>query len=284
MARTYLLTDITAQLSPEVVERYQITVVPMEIRFGPDRFLVGPGDRPERLYARMAQSEARPAEATVPTALLQKSYDQLSRQTDEILVIVNSSKLSRAYATAQAAGRAFLGRSRITVVDSMSSSRGLGLVVEAAARVAAEGRRTDEIVRLVRGILPHIYLTFFVERLDYLEQWGRISPAQALLGTMLRIKPLLLVEDGEIVPMEKVRTLPQAVDKLADFVQEFAAVHQVTILHGPLGAEHKPLIEELKGKLSLILPRHKFPVMEYDPVLACHLGPDALGVVVYERM
>ncbi len=284
MARTHIITDITAQLSPEVVERYQITVVPMEIRFGPDPFLVGPGDRPEQLYARMARSEALPAEATVPTALWQKSYDRLSRQTDEILVITNSGKLSRAYAAAQAASRAFLGRCHITVVDSLSSSRGLGLVVEAAARVAAEGRSMDEIVRLVRGILPHIYLIFFVERLDYLEQRGRISPAQAVLGTMLRIKPLLLVEEGEIIPMEKVRTLPQAVDKLADFVQEFAAVHQVTILHGPLGADRKPLIEELKGKLSLILPRHKFPVMEYDPVLACHLGPDALGVVVYERM
>ncbi len=284
MARTYVITDITAQLSPEVIERYQITVVPMEIRFGPDRFLVGPGDSPDQLYARMAKSEAQPAEATVPTALFQKSYEQLSRYTDEILVIVNSSKLSRAYAAAQTASRALLGRCRITVVDSMTSSRGLGLVVEAAARVAQEGRGTDDIVRLVRGILPHIYLVFFVERLDYLERRGRIGPAQALLGTMLHIKPLLLVEDGEIVPLEKVRTQPMAIDKLADFVQEFAAVQQVTILRGPLGADREPLIEELRGKLSTILPRYKFPVMEYDPVLACHLGPEALGVVVYERM
>jgi len=284
MTRTRIITDMTAQLAPEVIGRYQLTILPMEIRFGAERFRLGPGDSPEPLYARMAGSRAQPAEARVPVAAMQKAYEQLSRQADEILVIVNSARLSNAYATAQAASRAFLGRCRITVIDSMNSSRGLGLVVEAAARAAAGGYGVDEIVRLVRGLLPHIYLAFFVERLDYLEQWGRISPAQALLGTMLRIKPLLLVEDGQIVPLEKVRTLPQALEKLADFVQEFAAVQQVTILHGPLGADRQALVEELKGKLSLILPKHKFPVMEYDPVLACHLGPEALGVVVYEKM
>ncbi len=284
MTRTRIITDITAQLAPEVIGRYQLTILPMEIRFGVERFRLGPGDSPESLYARMAGSRAQPAEARVPVAAMQKAYEQLSRQADEILVIVNSARLSNAYAAAQAASRAFLGRCRITVIDSMNSSRGLGLVVEAAARAAASGYGVDEIVRLVRGLLPHIYLAFFVERLDYLEQWGRISPAQALLGTMLRIKPLLLVEDGQIVPLEKVRTLPQALEKLADFVQEFAAIQQVTILHGPLGADRQALVEELKGKLSLILPRHKFPVMEYDPVLACHLGPEALGVVVYEKM
>lgn len=284
MTRIRIITDITAQLSPEVIDRYQLTILPMEIRFGAERFRLGPGDSPEPLYARMARSQAQPAEATVPIAAVQKAYEQLSRQADDLLVIVNSARLSKAYATAQAASRAFLGRCRITVMDSMNSSRGLGLAVEAAARAAAKGHGIDEIVRLVRGLLPHIYLAFFVERLDYLEQWGRIGPAQALLGTMLRIKPMLLVEDGQIVPLEKVRTLPMALQKLADFVQEFASVQQVTILHGPLGADRQALVEELKGKLSLILPRHRFPVMEYDPVLACHLGPEALGVAVYERM
>jgi DegV family protein with EDD domain len=159
----------------------------------------------------------------------------------------------------------------------------LGLVVEAAAKAADKGQSLDEIVRLVRGILPHIYLVFFVERLDYLERGERISPAQALLGTMLRIKPLLLVEDGDILPVEKVRTRSMAIEKLAEFVAEFASIQQVVILSSPLDGETKELIGQLREQLSLALPRRQFPVIEYDPVLACHLGPHALGVVVYER-
>jgi DegV family protein with EDD domain len=167
-------------------------------------------------------------------------------------------------------------------MDSMSASWGLGKLVKLAAEEAAAGRSLDEIVRLVRGILPHIYFFFFVERLDYLERGGRISPAQALLGTMLHIKPLLLVEDGDILPLEKVRTREAAIEKLADFVAEFATIQQVVILTSPVESEMGGLVEELREHLHADLPGQEFEVIEYDPVLACHLGPEALGVVVYE--
>jgi DegV family protein with EDD domain len=131
-------------------------------------------------------------------------------------------------------------------------------------------------------MLPHIYLVFSTERLDYLERGGRIGPAQALLGTWLHIKPMLLVEDGELVPVEKVRTRELALEKLADFVAEFAAIQQAVILRSPLDGDSSSQIGELREHLSLALPNQDVPVVEYDPILACHLGPDALGVVVYE--
>jgi DegV family protein with EDD domain len=169
-------------------------------------------------------------------------------------------------------------------MDSMSISWGLGMLVRSAAQEAAAGRSLDEIVRLVRGMLPHIYFFFFVEQLDFLERGRRISPAQALLGTMLRIKPLLLVEDGDIVPLEKVRTREAAIEKLADFVAEFASIQQVVILKSPVESKIGGLVGELHTYLSSALPGHRFEVIEYDPVLASHLGPEALGVVVYEGM
>jgi DegV family protein with EDD domain len=133
-------------------------------------------------------------------------------------------------------------------------------------------------------MLPHIYFVFFVERLDYLERGKRISPAQALLGTMLHIKPLLLMEDGDIVPLEKVRTRDGAIEKLADFVAEFATIQQVVILRSPVETEIGGLVGELRGHLASALPGQRFEVIEYDPVLASHLGPEALGVVVYEGL
>jgi DegV family protein with EDD domain len=284
MARVRIVTDIAAHLEPDFVTRHQIVVLPMEIHFGEERFFLRHGDSPDGLFRAMADTPAKPTEASIPSQAFQEAFERLNRETDEVLVILSSSKLGNTSAQARAASRAFLGRCRITVMDSLSASRGLGLVIEAAAMAAERGQSVDGIVRLVRGMLPHIYLVFFVERLDYLERGGQIGPAQALLGTMLRIKPLLLVEDGEIIPMEKVRTRLMAIEKLADFVDEFATIQQVLILRGPEGDGMEEMIEELRARLSLILPDQEFRVIEYDPVLACHLGPAALGVLVYEGM
>jgi DegV family protein with EDD domain len=282
MANVRIITDVTAQLEPELIEQYQITVLPVQIRFGEERFRIGDRDDGWRLFERMMAGPAESASATIPDQLFQETYARLSRETEQILVILASSQLSGAYEQARAAARAFLGRCRIAVVDSMSASWGLGLLVEEAARAAERGLPLDDVVRLVRGVMPHIYLVFLLERLDYLERGGRMGQAQALLGTMLRIKPILLVEDGEIVSMEKVRTREAALEKLTDFVAEFAVIDQVVILKSPVESEINDLIGILREQLSLSLPEHRFPSIDYDPILACHLGPEALGIIVYE--
>jgi DegV family protein with EDD domain len=282
MARVRIITDITAHLDPELIVKHRITVLPVEVSFGSETFLIDAENGTERLFRRMANRPAQPVQASIPLKVLGEAYSRLNQQTEEILVILSSARLSTICARARAAARTFLGRCRIVVLDSMTASWGLGLVVGAAARAAEQGRSMDDIIRLVRGMLPHVYLVFLVERLDYLELGRRIDPAQALLGTMLHIKPLLLVEDGEIVPLEKVRTRMLAVEKLADFVAEFATIQKVVLLKSPLDNGLNVLIGELREQLSLALPDRQFPALDYDPILACHLGPEALGVAVYE--
>lgn len=284
MARVRIITDSTAYLDPELIARHNITVLPIEVDFGGEKYFMGPDNGSEHLFLRMGETPAQPVRASIPARVFQRSYNDLNQETEEILVILSSAKLSDICDQARAATRVFLGRCRIVVLDSMSASWGLGLVVKAAARAAEQGYPLDEIVRLVRGMLPHIYLVFFVERLDYLELGGRIGPAQALLGTMLNIKPLLLVEDGDIISLEKVRTRFLAIEKLADFVAEFARIQQVVLLKSRLESEVSLLVGELREQLSLALPGRHFPVLDYDPILACHLGPDALGIAVYEGM
>jgi DegV family protein with EDD domain len=285
MASTRIVTDVTAHLRPEFAARYQVTVLPMEIHVGDETFLITPSDGQTRarVFERMAGSPAKPAEAVFSPNVFHEAFERLSRVTEDILVVLGSGRLSNGVARAQSAARGYMGRCRITVMDSMSSSWGLGLVAEAAAKAADAGMPLDGIVRLVRALLPHIYTVFFVERLDYLEQKGRIGAAQALLGTMLRIRPILLVEDGDIVPMEKVRTRAAALEKLADFVAEFAMAEKVVILRSPLEDSMDEMVAELRRLLGEILPRRQFPAIEYDPMLACHIGPQAMGVIVYER-
>jgi DegV family protein with EDD domain len=282
MAKVRIITDVTAHLEPDVIEQYKITVLPVEIRFGDKVHVIGPDDHGRELFAQMAEGTAQSASATIPASVFHEAFAELCRQTEQILVIVASSQLSGALDQARLASRAFLGRCRIIVLDSMSASWGLGLMVHAAARAASRDLPLDEVVRMVRGILPHIYLVFLVERLDYLERGGRLGAAQALLGTMLRIKPLLLMEDGEIVSLEKVRTRSAAVEKLVDFVTEFATIERVVILKSPLESELNALIPELREQLTQALPRQRFETVDYDPVLGIHLGPEALGIIVYE--
>ena len=282
MANPRIVTDITAFLDPELIAQHQITVLPVEIKFGTEKFLISSQQSWQKFFEYIADRPAEETEISVPLVALEQTLDRLSRETGEILVIPSSGSLSQALAQAQKAVRGFLGRCRIQLMDSMSISWGLGLLVRSAAEAAAQGYPLDAIVRRVRGMLPHIYLIFAVERLDYLERGGRIGPAQALLGSMLKINPILLVEDGEIVPVEKVRTRTMALEKLADFVAEFASIQQVVVLKSPLESGDGAKLAELCELLSMALPGQPFETIEYDPVLACHLGPDAIGIVVYE--
>ena len=282
MARVRIITDATVHLAPALIEKHQIVVLPLEMRLGEEHLRLGFGEDLAGLFGKLAADPGPGLEVLVSPAAFREAYRQLNRETDEILVVVSSRKLSRLYDVALAESQAFLGRCRIMVVDAMTTSWGLGLVVDAAARAAAKGRVLDEIVRLVRGMLPHIYAILSIERMDYLERGGRMGAAQALLGAMLRIKPLLIMEDGEVIPLEKVRTRTTALEKLVDFVAEFAVVERAVILRSPRGTGIEELEDELRGQLNEVLPGVKFPGIAYDPVLASHVGPEALGVMVYE--
>ena len=175
MADVRIITDVTAHLAPELIAKHRIAVLPVEIQIGDETFLIKPGDSQQRLFERMAEGPAKPTEASISPTAFEEAYGRLNRETEEILVIASSSKLSDGYSVAHRAARTFMGRCRITVLDSMSTSWGLGHVVETAAAAAARGHSLDEIVRLVRGLLPHLYFVFFVERLDYLTTPGYLD-------------------------------------------------------------------------------------------------------------
>ena len=278
MGKVRVVTDSSAELTPEVAKELDITVVPMNIRFGDEEFRDGPDINTEEFFRRLEYSNIMPVAAPPSFRSFQEVYSQVSETTDQLISIHVSSRLNRTYHVANAAAEAFLGRCQVAVIDSSSISVGQGILVKAAAEAAQRGASLDAIVRLIRGMIPHVYLVFFVEALDYLEREGRIGKAQALLGGMLDIKPILIVEDGDIIPLEKVRTRPRAVDKLFEFVAEFAQIEEVAILQSGSDGETEELIERLKQ----VFTNREFPVLSYGPVLACHIGPGTMGIIVYE--
>ncbi len=277
-----IITDSTAYLEPGEAEKLGIHVVPLSIQLGNDRFLEGLEIDSDELFRRLGLGAPYPDSIAPDTAVFEELFTRLHKQTDQILAIHISSHLSKTVQQAILGAESLLGRCTIEVVDSMTTSIGLGILVKAAAKAANEGESLEDIVRLVRGMIPHIYLVFYVETMDYLERSGRIGKAQAILGSMLNIKPILFMEDGDIIPLEKVRTTEKAIEKLFEFVAEFDNLEQTAIIQPTKQPKKEAII--LRDRLEQSFPKLRFPIIQYGPDLATRVGPNAMGIVVYEGM
>ncbi len=283
MGEVRIVTDSNAHfLEPGVVEQYGIRVVPLNVTVGGQTFKEWVELDSEEFFRRVGRPGPLPTVSPPGTDELARIYAELSKETDQILSLHLSRRLCPVVDKAEAAASAMRGRCDIAVMDSMTASAGLAILVEVAAQAAAEGHPLDDVVRLLRGAIPHVYAVFYVETLDYLRRDGLIGEAQAILGTMLGIKPFLTIEDGEIIPMEKVRTHSQAVDRLVEFVVEFSTFERLIILQSvPYHTDQTRLLIE---RLSAEFPDREFPVMMYGPSLGAMIGPYGMGVVVYEGL
>jgi DegV family protein with EDD domain len=280
MPRVKILTDSTADLPPGVAEELGITVLPLTIQLGNKKLRDGIDVTPADFVERMGHATTPPVSLPPTAKQFEEAYAELTKGGHAIVAIHISSKLSQTWRTATRVAAPLLGRHKIVVIDSQLVTVGLGMLVTAAARAAASGASLDEVVRLVRGMIPRIYIGFFVETLDFLERGGRIGKAQAVLGTMLNIKPLLILEEGEIVALEKVRNRAKAIEKLVEFITEFTHIQKLVVLHGNTPLDVQMLIEQT----GLVIPNLDISVDHYGPVTATHVGTDALGVIVYEGM
>ena len=280
MGKVAVVTDSTAFLEPGVAQELEINVVQLSVHLGDEVLRDGIDITPEAFFVRLEQGGVIPRTSPPSVETFEQVYADLHTRTDEILSIHISGHLSQTLSHAERGAESLLGRCSIMVIDSMTTSLGLGILAKAAAQAAQEGADLDEVVRLVRGMIPHIYTVLYVDQMDYLERGNRIGRAQAVLGTMLNVKPLLFVEDGEIIPLEKVRTHEKAIEKLFEFVAEFSELEQAAIVQrNPSPTEETKMLLE---RLEQLFPDMEFPLIQYGPVLASHIGPSAMGVVVYE--
>lgn len=274
-----IVTDSSADISPQLAARQGITVVPIQIKAGGRMLRDGVDIDRNDLYRYYHRSSSQPTIAPPTQREFQDVYNRLLKDADQVLSIHLSSKVNRAYQVAQDAAKTFIGRNKITVVDSRLLSSGLELLVGAAAEAAQAGASMEDIVRITRGMIPHIYMVFFVENLEHLERQGYLSRSRVVGDGVPGGRPLLIVEDGEISALDKIRTRGKSVDRLFEFVSEFAHFGRVTILQGRLADEAQLLFQRLNETF------HDKPleVRPYGATLTAVLGPDALGVCVYDR-
>lgn len=280
MAKVKILTDSCANLSSEEAHALGVTVVPLTIQVGDEKFEDGDTEIVNYFFEQQERGVV-PVSVNAPDASeFEKVYAALRKETDSVVAIHVSSHLADVWNNSRQGAEIFKGRSNIEVVDSNTVLLGQAILVRKAAEAAQAGAGVDEIVRLVRGLIPHIYTVFFVDTMTYLEKSGIVGQAQAMLGTMMQIKPLLFMEEGEIIPMEKVKTVNKAIDKLVEFVSEFDDIKQAVVLQRHL----EPTSESgmLLDRLSQIFPDIEFPIVTYNPLVASFVGYNATGIIIYE--
>ncbi len=207
-------------------------------------------------------------------------YNRLQSETHQIISIHNSAGLSNTYQNALTASQQFRGRMDIHVIDSQSVSIGLGFIVQSVAQAALRGEGIDGLVRLIRSMIPRLYMVIFLDDLYFLERNNLVSRSQAILGNMLGILPFLTMEDGSLIPMEKVRLRVRAVEKLIEFICEFSGVEHLGILQNRSEPDEESLA--VHERLRAFYPAAPITSVCYGSMLSTYVGYNALGAVVLE--
>jgi DegV family protein with EDD domain len=280
MSQTRIVTDSTADLTPDTVADLGITVVPVRINLGAEVLTDEPSLRSVEFYKRMVKNRAVP-QVVPPTARqFADVFTQLAKETDDIVCLHVSSHFSKTVQAANEGRASFLGRCHINVVDSQFISRALGILVTEAAKAALRGAKGADIVRLVRGLVARTYLVFHVETMDYMKRNGLVPQVRGSIVGMSSVKPLLMLEDGEISPLQRLRNRGKPTERLYEFVAEFTEIKQLAILCSGLNQEAD--IIEFKAQLGQIFPEEVIEEHIYGPAFGAYVGPTALGVVAYE--
>jgi len=271
-----IVTDSTSDLTPEISEEFGITIVPVNVVFGTEVYRDGVDITTDDFYRRLFQNKVLPTTSTPAAGTFIEVYDRLAEETDEILVITLSSKYSTTYEAALQGKDLKKSRARIEVIDSYFSIMGLGLICISAAKAAQAGASLDEVAALVRNNIPrtHAYMAF--DTLEYLKRGGRIGTAQALLGSMLKINPILSIKDGYTEAVTRTHSRAKAIDYLCDFAMGFSRIEELAVEDATTPEEADSLAKRLSSKF----PEVRIYRGKVSPVVGTHVGPHVLGVSI----
>jgi DegV family protein with EDD domain len=275
-----IVTDSTADLPASVIEELGISVVPLYVRFGEQVYRDQVDISHDEFYQRLQHGPVHP-NTTQPTPQdFTDVYQRLAGEADGIVSIHISSKLSGTVNSAVQGKASVEAKCPIEVVDSQATTMGLGMLVIMAAKAARDGKSLTEIVELVKSTIPNIHILFFVDTLKYLQLGGRIGKAKALAGSILNVKPMLALKDGELLPAGNVRTRSRGARRLAEFASSATDIEDIAVIYSTTPDEAQALVESLDP----IFSREKITVARLGPVVGVHAGPGTLAVILRGNM
>ncbi len=280
MARTSIVTDSTSGLTLEEAGPLGIAIIPMHIKIDGRTYREGVDLSLPEFYQLVTSDSATPTISPPTVREFHELFRQLAREADEIIAILVSARLSPAISVARQAAQSYFGRTRVTVIDSRLAATPVGWLAMAAGEAAVAGVDTTEIIRLLRAMAPRMYLAFFAESMEALRQAG-LAPRPPVLATAAApIKPLLMIEEGEIVGLERSRSRGRPVERLFEFITEFRRLERITILQG----RPSPEALELATMINEELPEQPVETRMFPASVVTRLGTESLGVAVYEGL
>lgn len=273
-----VVTDSACDLPQPVVDELKIDVVPLTIRFGEEEFVDRRDLTPGEFWSKVAASSVLPQTAAPSVGAFEETFRRAVDEGATGIVCVNlSSKLSATLQAAEIAAKSVQGQCPIEIIDSQSVTLALGNLVLAAARKAADGADATQIAAHVSDLRARTRLYGALDTLENLKKGGRVGGAQAILGSMLSIKPIVCLVEGEVEPAGRVRTRSKALRFLVDKVKEEGSVENLGVLHGDA-----PDLEELLTMLEPLYARSDIVIADVGPVIGTHAGPRVIGVT-YQR-
>jgi len=267
-----IVTDSSCDLPPEIIRENKVTVIPLFINVGDQSYLDGVDLSHQEFYERLPDYKPTPKTAAQGPEAFQKTFEHLAAEgATEILSIHISTKLSAIVDSARTAAKETT-HLPVTVFDSRQLSLGTGFQVLAAARAAAEGRPLSEILSMLEEQIRRTHVFAALDTMEYLRRSGRVNFAFSALGTLLQIKPIMKMYNGEATA-ERVRTRKGAMKRLVELLEEYGPYDKVALLH----SRARQRAEELLQQVRSLLPAGDIWVEEITPVLGAHIGPGVIG-------
>jgi DegV family protein with EDD domain len=274
-----VVTDSTADIPAEIAKSLGITVVPLIVTFGSEMFKDGVDLTHDEFYQRLIDGPVLPTTSQPAPGDFVQVYDELGKDADGILSLHISSKISGTYNSAVQGKTLSATKCPIEVVDTYQASMAEGMIVMAAARAASQGATLEEAAEIARATMPRAQCCNMLDTLEYLKKGGRIGKAQALLGTILKIKPMIMLRDGEVHEHGKVRTLAKGVARLQEVARGYAPVEELCVLY----STNADLAQDVAQNLRDLFPGGKEPLIaRFGPVIGTYVGPGAVGIALIQ--
>jgi DegV family protein with EDD domain len=271
MQQIQIVTDSAADIPPDLAAELGITVVPLTVHFGDKTYHDGEDITPPEFYALLKTNSNFPRTSQPSVGRFEEAYRAL--RDSEIISIHLSSRLSGTFGAATTAARGVEG-AHVHLVDSLLAAMAEGELVLAAARLARRGAGATAILQQLNSLRERMHIGIMLDNLTHIQRGGRIGRAQGLLGTLLNIKPIVALEDGVVVPRQRVRTTARALDELAGGAKAWGPPEHLHIVH----ANAPALVKQLQTLLQPFAPG-EIPVDFIGPVVGTHVGAGAIGLL-----
>lgn len=277
-----IVTDTTCDLLPEMVEEYDITIVPINIQFGTDSYQEGVNMDWDLFYAKIEETGVLPTTSQPSVGAFAEVYRRLAKEGADVIISTHvTSKLSGTYQSACDAAELVKDEVKVYPHDSLAGSAALGLACMEASRMARAGKTAEEIIARLDEIRSRVNVILVLENLEYPRKSGRVGGLSAALGSLLNLKPLVTLEDGLLDTMGTVRTRKKSLDRLLEMMEERVSTTvpiNLGVIHARAPEVGQEVLSRARGRFNC----KEVYLTELCASLTVHFGPGTIGLCFYK--